>query len=176
MFSGLFGKKEMAVPVKDTVWLNSAGRWQACADWLLAHPGSAVLTWFPADLREARVRLGGNLQERLALAAQAGGGRFWNEPPVFLGHYPLRKREQEIFTSLELKEALVFNALDDAFFLRFGGEKIGGLMQKLGMTENEPLTHSMISGSIVKAQEKLEKRVLVDYTADSLEEWMRGVG
>lgn len=174
MFSGLFGKKSTTIPVKDTVWLNSAGRWQACSDWLLAHPGSAILAWFPADLREAKARLGGDPQTFLGMAEQAGS-RFWTEPPVFLGHYPLQKKEQEVFASLGLKEAIVFNALDDAFFLGFGGEKIAGLMKKLGMAENEPISHAMISSSIAKAQEKLEKKVLADHSADSLEEWMRGL-
>ena len=39
---------------------------------------------------------------------------------------------------------------------RFGGEKIGGMMGKLGYQEGQPITHKMISKSIANAQKKVE--------------------
>ncbi len=49
-----------------------------------------------------------------------------------------------------------FISLEDDLMKRFGGEKIGGMMGKLGYQEGQPITHKMISKSIANAQKKVE--------------------
>jgi preprotein translocase subunit SecA len=47
-------------------------------------------------------------------------------------------------------------ALDDDLMKRFGGERIAGMMGKLGLEEDVPLEHSWVNKSIENAQSKVE--------------------
>jgi preprotein translocase subunit SecA len=47
-------------------------------------------------------------------------------------------------------------SLEDDLMRRFGSERIGGLMDKLGMEEDTPIQHRVISKSIESAQTKVE--------------------
>jgi len=47
-------------------------------------------------------------------------------------------------------------ALEDDLLRIFGGERITGIMEKLGMQEGEPIEHNMISRAIENAQAKVE--------------------
>ena len=49
-----------------------------------------------------------------------------------------------------------FLALEDDLLRIFGGERITGIMEKLGMEEGEPIEHNMISRAIENAQAKVE--------------------
>ncbi len=49
-----------------------------------------------------------------------------------------------------------FVSLEDELMQRFGSERIGGLMDRLGMAEDEPIEHSIITKSIENAQTKVE--------------------
>jgi preprotein translocase subunit SecA len=70
-----------------------------------------------------------------------------------------------------LKEAVFYSSLDEPLFTYFGGEKIRALLTKLGMNENEAISHSFISKSIAQAQKKLQSRVAIEATAHSAAEW-----
>jgi len=49
-------------------------------------------------------------------------------------------------------------ALEDDLLRIFGGERITGIMEKLGMEEGEPIEHNLISKAIENAQSKVEGR------------------
>jgi preprotein translocase subunit SecA len=49
-----------------------------------------------------------------------------------------------------------FLALEDDLLRIFGGERITGIMEKLGMQEGEPIEHGLISKAIENAQRKVE--------------------
>lgn len=49
-----------------------------------------------------------------------------------------------------------FLSLEDDLMRIFGSDRIKGIMVKLGMKENEPIEHAMISNAIAKAQKKVE--------------------
>ncbi len=49
-----------------------------------------------------------------------------------------------------------FVSLEDELMRRFGSERIGGLMDRMGMAEDEPIEHRFISKSIESAQTKVE--------------------
>ena len=49
-----------------------------------------------------------------------------------------------------------FLSLEDDLMRIFGSDKIAGLMNTLGMTEDEPIEHKTISNAIAKAQKKVE--------------------
>jgi preprotein translocase subunit SecA len=60
-------------------------------------------------------------------------------------------------------------SLDDALLRIFGGERMRGLMQRLGMAEGEAIEHKLLSRSIESAQRKVEghnfdiRKQLLDY-------------
>ncbi len=47
-------------------------------------------------------------------------------------------------------------SLEDDLLRIFGSDRIAGIMEKLGMTEDEPIEHTMISRAIENAQRKVE--------------------
>ena len=49
-----------------------------------------------------------------------------------------------------------FLSLEDDLMRIFGSERIKGIMNKLGMSDDEPIEHKMISNAIAKAQMKVE--------------------
>ena len=49
-----------------------------------------------------------------------------------------------------------FLSLEDDLMRIFGSDRIKGIMVKLGMKEDEPIEHNMISNAIAKAQKKVE--------------------
>lgn len=48
-------------------------------------------------------------------------------------------------------------ALEDDLMVKFGSNKLSGLMDKVGMDDNTPIEHSWVSKSIEKAQKKMEQ-------------------
>jgi preprotein translocase subunit SecA len=60
-------------------------------------------------------------------------------------------------------------SLDDDLMRIFGSERVGSIMDKLGLPEDQPIQHSMISKSLESAQHKVEghnfdiRKHLVDY-------------
>lgn len=49
-----------------------------------------------------------------------------------------------------------FMALEDDLLRIFGGERIGGIMNRLGLEDGEPIEHNLISRAIENAQTKVE--------------------
>jgi preprotein translocase subunit SecA len=51
-----------------------------------------------------------------------------------------------------------FLSLEDDLLRIFGGERIGALMDRLGVQEGEPITHDLLTRSIRRAQRRVEER------------------
>jgi preprotein translocase subunit SecA len=51
-----------------------------------------------------------------------------------------------------------FISMDDELMRLFGGERIKGLMARIGMQEGEPIYHPLLNRSIENAQKKVEER------------------
>jgi preprotein translocase subunit SecA len=49
-------------------------------------------------------------------------------------------------------------SLEDPLLRIFGGERLGGIMQRLKMPEGEPIEHPIVNRSIAKAQTRVESR------------------
>jgi hypothetical protein len=64
------------------------------------------------------------------------------------------------------------DALDEPLFELFGGGNIREMLKKFGLQEDECIAHPLVTKSIQRAREKLAKEVLVESTADSMEEWL----
>ena len=56
----------------------------------------------------------------------------------------------------DLGSSRFYVALEDELMRRFGGSRIAGLMDRLGLEEDVPLEHGLVTKSIENAQEKVE--------------------
>jgi len=54
--------------------------------------------------------------------------------------------------------AQFFLSLEDDLLRVFGGERIGNLMERLGVKEGEPITHDLLTRAIRRAQKRVEER------------------
>ena len=170
----LFKKKSSEPKVNDKIWMAQADKWKACAELTRTNPDSFFIAWFD----ETRQQLEDIFtKENLAIqnilsAREAGTHHLKNKTFVFIEHYPLRSREQALFTSLQPADILIYSALDEPLFMHFGGEKIIQMMKQLGMKETESIENSLLSNAIRNAQEKIEKKVLADQTSRSQNDWL----
>ncbi len=97
---------------------------------------------------------------------------------LFAEHHPHFSYEETVIHEIENmcgenKPSIRFYAsLEDPLMQRFGAENIIGMMKKMGMKEDEVISHAMVTKSIVRAQEKIANKVPSIVTAKSQEEWM----
>jgi len=95
-----------------------------------------------------------------------------NIPLVFWSRHPLASVEDITMDKLNNIYLLIgMISIDDELIRYFGGERIKNLISKLGHKEGEILEHSIISSSIRKAQEELDKKVDNPVSANSASDW-----
>lgn len=95
---------------------------------------------------------------------------------LFLGHYPLPSKENKFLEKLMPVKSLVitfYSSLDEPSFEIFGGERMTGLMEKLGMKDEEAIEHAMVTQSMKRAREKIEEKVKFEFEASSEKEWFQ---
>ncbi|MBN8577304.1 MAG: hypothetical protein J0L66_10185 [Cytophagales bacterium] len=95
---------------------------------------------------------------------------------IFLfGHYPLPKKENEYLQKIKKivpSASLVFySSLDEPAFKMFSGERLIGILDKLGMKEDEAIEHPIVTRSMQQAREKVERMVRNEIPATSEEGW-----
>ena len=56
---------------------------------------------------------------------------------------------------------IFFISLQDELMRIFGGESIDGMLQKLGLKENESIDHPWINKAMERAQKKVEAEILI---------------
>ncbi len=92
-------------------------------------------------------------------------------------HHPLAAKDQSILEAasrVPCQHTIIFHtALTDALLMRFGGERLQGLMRQLGHDESECVSHPLISTAIRKAQEKIGSQVAGELPTRSAEEWFK---
>jgi hypothetical protein len=176
MLFNLFGKKDTPpAPVfLNKTYAHTSGKMKACVE--LAKENSVVIfiAWFSDTLHDFKAYFtqNGVDEDRVKDYRSVNGSQLQNLVPVFVEHHPLLEKEKELVATWPVKTITFYNALDEAVFEPFGGEKIIGLMEKWGLKEDEAVEHSMISQSIINAQKKIAKKVTLEQAARSQKEWM----
>lgn len=170
-----FGKKEKSIPVKDVVYLSTTAKWDACCAVAAEHPSMVFIAWFPHTQHglTAQLQAKGITGARVLLYREVIAHTIAGRHMIVAEHYPLQQKETDLFRSLGLHEVTVFSALDEPFFKTFGSDNIIRLMQTMGMKDDEPLSHTYITSSIQRAQEKIAAKVTLEQSALSQEEWFR---
>jgi hypothetical protein len=173
MFS-FFKKNNRAIKITDRIVTSATWKYTALlAEWN-RNKNSVFVFWFDESLREAETFFTSIANESLPLytAREAGTSHISGKTVVFAEHYPLRSKEEELYATLKLNTVVVFSSLNEPLFKKFGGDKIIQLMQQLGMNEGEVTEHAMISKAIRHAQEKVEKKIIVEQSARSQQDWL----
>ncbi len=174
-----FKKKDKTPPLRgrDIIWTSSAEKWRALPGFAASHQPVVVVCWFQETMEKAKqafASAGVNIMPQLHHGFIESS--LQDKTLILLEHYPLPEKEAAVLSSLAPKEILVLSALDEPLFMYFGGERLIGLMEKMGMAPGETIEHSMITASIKRAQEKLSSKITVDFSARSQEEWFRRSG
>ncbi len=79
---------------------------------------------------------------------------------IFMEAHPIASVQREAgnyFLDSNIASITCYVGLDEALFQVFGGSRISNLLERMGVKDDEPIAHTMVSKSIEKAQEKLEK-------------------
>lgn len=168
-----FFKKSPSTKVSDKVYISDTAKYKALLN--LAKQNSTVfVAWFDDSVKKLQAHFEQNgITATIVMYRQLNAGNVNNKNIVFIEHYPLKGKEETLFTTLNQKEIVVYVSLEEPLMKLFGSERIIELMKKMGLTEEEELNHSMITASIQKAQEKLAKKVTLEQSASSQQEWFR---
>ncbi len=168
---GLFKKKEPSIHIINKVWMTENAKWKACLQLLAENPTIQFVAWFEDTRKKLNELLEQhNHQHKVILYRQTIGSQKLNY--IFIEHYLLFDKEADLFKQLELTEVTILNSLDEPLFMQFGSERLGPLLEKLGLLADEMIEHDMITSSIKRAQEKITNKVLIDNTANNQSEWL----
>lgn len=168
-----FSKKTPTPPIQDMIWMNRSAKQNGCKNLITSFPDAVVVAWFSDTVEE----FNWFLNEQNGLGVEVNQTRsiltvqVENKKLILLEHYPMRTKEIELIVKLNPKMVFVLSSLDEPLFQQFGSDRIIQLMQGLGMKEDEMIQHPMITKAIENAQEKLEKKITFENSADSSKEW-----
>jgi len=171
MFS-LFGKKEFKPKIVDRVFISSKAKINAILEKIQHQPDIILITWFEEsyNLLEQLIQ-SNNLKTEIFTASEIAPHHIQNQTVLFFEHYPLAIKEKELLERLQLREAIFYSALDEPLFKHFGGDKIIATMERMGLSENEAIEHTMITNAIKNAQEKISGEISFEHSASSQSEW-----
>jgi len=171
----LFRKKGPSIKVTDKIVIAEEAKLKAMLNYWTENKNAVFIFWFDESLDHAEKYFTAQTTETVTLltARQANAAQLTGKIPVFAEHYPLRNKEEELYHKLGLTNVLIFSSLKEALFQRFGGDRIIEMMQKLGMKDDTLIEHALISNSIRQAQDKIEKKVVMEVSAHSQKDWLQ---
>jgi|ERR1700741_75032 len=188
LFSSLFGKKK-PFKVHNKVWMLEETKNKMLAEQLKNSSTKTLLVSFfdetykrmetlVADLPQVKLMKASDIVQR----RKDTDLKIWfsqtDKELLFAEHYPLLREEEEVLQYLaELSGAEVnaqfYISLEDPLIIRFSGDKIKSMMERMGMAAEENLQHTMIDNSIQRAQEKLQEKIPRAIKTNSAAEWFK---
>ena len=177
MLFNFFSKKEDSeTPAlfKDKVFINSTGKMNACLKRAKELPEAFFIAWFKetASTYKCFFEQNGIDEHRIVEAHLVDKKYLQGNEPVFLEHHPLHAKEEALTKDWNHVSMWVFSAMDEPLFKHFGSDKMIPLIKLFGMKESEAIEHSYVTESILKGQNKIAAKVLVEQPANSQAEWM----
>ena len=171
----LFGGKKDATKLTDVVWISQTAKWNGIIEEWKKDSNLSIICWFDKTQQQLETVFAKETRAPVSifLAGQMHTALLTGSQLVFAEHYPLHTKESKLFEKLSLKNVTVHSSLDEPLFVKFNGERISAMMKQMGMKENESVQHKLVSSSIRKAQDKIEKKVVSEVLSTSAEEWMR---
>ena len=164
----LFGKKEPVIIINDKIWMTADAKFRGLLEAWKNDQATVFICWFDETYRNLSAFFSKETDQTITIymAREAGANRLHDQPIIFAEHFPLSQKENEIYLRLGLNAVTIYSSLDEPLFTRFGGQKIGELMKKLGMPENESIENNMISNAIKNAQGKIAKKLVYEQAAN----------
>lgn len=177
---GLF-KKKKAIKIRDVIWKNEAVKYLALID-AIGTLDKCIIVYFFDDTKQHFIDVlqhksiafdeNANASSAISLIKYdkiTSTTAINNRPIIFIEHHPSFSKEENIKNSLlnehGIEQIQFYSSLEDHLFQLFGAERILSLMEKMGYKDNEVIEHSMISNSIVRAQQKLDSEI--NYASDT---------
>ena len=175
MFNFFGKKKQDKIVVTNKVWLSETKKWQALVDQVTREENTFVAVWFDETLGKLETFFSshGLSPDKVYLARELAVHYIPDNQLIFAEHYPLLSREQELYETLGLSQAIVYSSLDEPIFAHFGGANIISLVSQLGMKDDVALENPLITKAITKAQEHVNNKLSFDQSAHSQAEWLR---
>ncbi|HEX6914513.1 MAG TPA: hypothetical protein VF145_04700 [Chitinophagaceae bacterium] len=171
MFSW-FRKRKSGPVIRDIVFATEAAKQKALFELASTSPLTVFVAWFENTRDRLREYFDYHHNESSVITYRELRTALHRDL-VFVEHYPLNEKENNVFQSLEAKAITVYSSLDEPLFRRFGGDRISVLLEKMGLDENEPISHPLITKSIHGIQEKIAANITIDQPAAGMEEWMQ---
>lgn len=196
LFRRLLGARDGASRVEqvaDHVWLSSEAKFRGIRKEFEQRSAAgasmiALVAHFPdvlEDLEHIAAEHTGRASVRAVLARQLSAGDTARLPPgesrvldlIVAERHPLASEDDAL---LELARSLPFRcriayhvSLEDPVMEAFKVESIRALLDRLGATDEEAITHPLVTRSIRRAQERLEADAAGRSDAPSAAEWLQ---
>ncbi|MEQ9298202.1 MAG: hypothetical protein RIF33_06555 [Cyclobacteriaceae bacterium] len=174
---GLFSKKPKGVVFDYITYVTKVQKYKNVLTQFAgaANDRHVVLIYFFDSSRDELFQLGAALNikmsEEVALLSSPGyvllngrdlekQGHIKADQVIFMEAHPIASMQREAgnyFLDSGITSITCYVGLDEALFQVFGGSRIANLLEKMGVEDDEPITHTMVTKSIETAQEKLEK-------------------
>lgn len=170
----LFKTKEATIKVIDRVAFSESAKLEAMMTQWDSDRNTAFVFWFDESLRRAKLFFAGQTIEPVTLLSvrEAGGFQLEGKKTFFAEHYPLRSIEEEFYKKIKIKVLTIFSSINEPLYHLFGAGKIIKAVKRIGIKGTEVIQHKLISKAIRKTQDKIEKKVLIDPSAQSQQEWL----
>jgi hypothetical protein len=173
MFS-FFRKKHKGTLVTDLVFISGEAKLKALTEKIRQSENIAVITWFDQSFAVMEEHNAAeNLFVDVHLARTVTARDVKDKQVIFFEHYPLHNREIDLMEQLQLRETRFYSSLDEPLFKFFGGENLPAMISRLGLAANEGVKHPLITAAIKNAQENIQKKMNLEPSAASQEEWLR---
>ena len=167
----LFRKKD-SFHVTDLVWIDSAAKQEGIIQFIINNPDTVVFCWFNQTQEDWQEILGHD-KRIVLLSRQLNASQIGSKTLLGLEHYPLYNKEKEFLKPFHKVRIFIASSLDEPLFVHFGGNRLADVMTKMGMLPNEAVNHKMVSAAIGNAQKKLDDKVMVEYSAQSMQDWFQ---
>ncbi|MEO8712964.1 MAG: hypothetical protein ABI405_12610, partial [Parafilimonas sp.] len=118
-------KKEKQISITDLVWIKESAKWQACFELYNKDSSVIFIAWFEETQQQLQSFFAAhNINATVIIYREATAHYINNNPVIFIEHYPLHKKEEDMYSKLNLQNAIIYSSLDEPLFNYFGGEKI----------------------------------------------------
>ncbi|MEZ4930587.1 MAG: hypothetical protein R2788_00460 [Saprospiraceae bacterium] len=176
-FFDLFKKKESGPVITDMVWINQAAKERGCLQLLRERPDLTLIAWSTVtfDRFQQLLHTDHGFSTGIMTAHSAMPSRMHGKEICFLEHHLFHSKEIALLQSWKCEKALFLNSLEDPVFHLSNAERIVAMMERMGHQEDEVIEHAMVTKSIKRAQEKMEKEGGVKDMSEEMKAWWHGV-
>tara|TARA_R110000744_G_scaffold106203_1_gene202395 strand:- start:157 stop:699 length:543 start_codon:yes stop_codon:yes gene_type:complete len=148
--------------------------------WLIAdavQSPSTIFYFFEETGNELRALLDAARAETIKLLNWKDANKTMISDKAYIAElYPLSGPYTNLINSVQQRSKTSIQALshlDSPIFIKMGGEKLKTLVARLGIREDESISHAMVTRAISNLQSKLDQKVVAEREANSIEDWYR---